>query len=46
MEIGLTGTLIIRCDNCGAKYEIDRELLDEESCAYERSMGEEIEHNF
>ena len=46
MEIGLTGRLIIRCDDCGSKYEIDRESLDEESCAYERSMGEEIEYDF
>lgn len=46
MEIGLTGRLIIRCDDCGSKYEIDRESLDEESCAYERSMGDEIEYDF
>lgn len=46
MEIGLAGELIIRCDECGTEYRIDLDSLDEDSYAYERNMGAEIEHNF
>lgn len=46
MEIGLTGRLIIRCDDCGSEYEIDINSLDEESYVYNRNMGAEIEHDF
>ena len=46
MEIGLAGELIIKCLDCGAEYRIDIDSLDEETLAYERNMGDEIEHDF
>ena len=46
MEIGLAGALIIKCLDCGAEYRIDIDSLDEECFAYERNMGDEVEHDF
>lgn len=46
MEIGLAGELIIKCLDCGAEYRIHIDSLDEETFAYERNMGDEVEHDF
>ena len=46
MEISLAGELIIKCLDCGAEYSIDIDSLDEECFAYERNMGDEVEHDF
>lgn len=46
MEFELTGELVIQCDECYARHIIDLDSLDEETFAYERNMGDEVEHNY
>ncbi|KUO78953.1 MAG: hypothetical protein APF81_22145 [Desulfosporosinus sp. BRH_c37] len=46
MELELTGKIIVRCDECDTDCEIDVDSLDEETYAYERNMGAEIEHDY
>lgn len=46
MRMILSGKLIVRCDCCGRKINIDIESLEEDSFAYERNMGDEIEYDF